>query len=622
MSDQAYQDFSLRQILHGSKGTTMFMKSRFILTGLVALLVLSATGAYTQDGGGGDPSKKNTTKIPKTASRDPKTTTKPSLPSSKAPTIAELSINSNLPGCSVSLNNRPSGVTNSSGSLFLRSLKPGYYTVTLKKVGYQSSQRSINLSAGESQTLSFELAAIPGTLTVMTDVSGTQIEISNTGSYSDRVSGLSLRPGGYHLIASRPGYRTVARDFEIRSGETTNLPIKMEAIPVEETLAEALLAYNAKDYGRVLALCNHVLLTQPDSAKAHWLIGSSYYSQSRYAESVESFAHAIAAGGQVRLNIRHRRFVFGAGDDLSDGILSLDRTRFEFTSADRPNDSFTVPFAKVLSVKKELKRPEFGEWRFEVSVAIPKKNGKEDKKDFDFYSIRAGTKRVTPQGNKYPTSVIYCDNCESEIDALYRLIYKVKSLSSQISAAPTDKTARPPALKRANSASEGSSSISIASPSARFRSYAGSPIFRIGVPENWVEVTKLASTIVFAPEGAFVKVGGRYDFFHGMQVGTVPSRSLKLAEAFDRFVSVILKDSGYLTRVSPNQPANIKGRAGLSAALRGTSPVMHREESVLIYGVMMKNGSLFYLITVTPQEDVSVNSPTFRTIIDSIEFLD
>src|SRR5205807_7303187 len=104
-------------------------------TTLVVWLTLASTGASAQGGGGEkipDPTK-TPTKTPKSTPRDPKPSSKPSIPKPKTPTVADLSINSNLPGCSVTLNNRASGVTDSSGSLYLRSLKPGYYTVTLAK---------------------------------------------------------------------------------------------------------------------------------------------------------------------------------------------------------------------------------------------------------------------------------------------------------------------------------------------------------------------------------------------------------------------------------------------------------------------------------------------------------
>lgn len=600
------------------------MKSPVILTVSIVCFILMATGAFAQGGGGEkipDPTK-TPTKTPKSTPREPKPTRQPSLPKPKAPTVADLSINSNLPGCAVTLNGRSSGVTDSNGSLFLRSLKPGSYTVALTKQGYQSSQQPISLAAGESQSLSFELTAVPGTLTVTTDVSGAQIEISNAGSYSDRVNGLTLAPGSYHLTASKPGYRTTGRDFEIRTGETTTLPLNLEVIPVEETLAEALMAYNSKDYGRVFNLCNQVLSRESNNAKAHWLIGLSYYSQSRYAESVEPFAQAIAAGGQVRLNIRHRRYVFGAGDDLSNGVLSLDLARFAFTSNDRPGDSFTVPLSKVLNVKKELKRSQFGEWRFEVKVAIPKKDGKEDKKDLDFYSMRSGTKQVMFEGNKYPTSVIYCDDCEGEIDALYQLISRVKAMP-QVTAGPDDGTPGRPTLTRREAATDSTTkNVPSAPPSSNLRPYTSQLNFRIGVPDNWVEVTKTARTIVFAPEGAYSKIGERYNFSHGMQIGTVPSQGLALADALERAVTAVIKDSGYLKRVAANQPGDIKGRPGLSVPLRGKSPVTQRDEFALIYAVMLKNGDMLYVIAVTPQQEVSIYSPTFGKIIASIEFLD
>jgi uncharacterized RmlC-like cupin family protein len=50
--------------------------------------------------------------------------------------------------------------------------------------------------------------------------------------------------------------------------------------------------------------------------------------------------------------------------------------------------------------------------------------------------------------------------------------------------------------------------------------------------------------------------------------------------------------------------------------------VTQQDEFALLYAVLMKNGDLFYVVAVSPYQEVSAYSATFGKIIGSIEFLD
>jgi hypothetical protein len=582
------------------------MQSPFIPTLFVIGLILVPPAARAQDGGGNPVPSKGPVKAPKNPPRDPKPVRQPTSPKPKAPTTATLTISSSPAGCTVTVNNKSGGVIDPNGSVFL--LKPGYYTIIVTKPGYQSRQQSVTLSAGQSESLSFQLAPVPGILMVSADVPGTQIEISNAGSFSDRVNNLSLPPGTYNLTASKLGYRTTSRDFEIKSGETTTLSLSLEPVPIEEMLAPAERALASRNYSEAITVANQVLTLKPDNAKAHLIIGRSYYNSGKYAEGIFSLSRAAELGEQVQIAIAHRHEAL-IDEYVCSGYLYLRKESFSFASTNKTGHDFSIPWNKVTEVKTEAR----GGGRINVKLSIPTKNNKEDKKTYNFYASRAVARQVRVEGYSRPLNVISCEQCLSEITSLEIFLNGMRSGAGRVSSSNAVPTESRPTLRR---------NPLIQPPSSELRPYRVPGEFEIGVPTNWNEVTKLSGGVLSAPEGGSTRIETRYEVSHGMQIGTVPAQGLTLTDALDRTVSAILKSAPYLKRTAAPVPGQIKGRGSLTAPLRGLSPVTQREEFVAIYATMLNNGEMFYLIAVSPHAETTAYSSTFGRIVGSIQFLD
>jgi hypothetical protein len=54
--------------------------------------------------------------------------------------------------------------------------------------------------------------------------------------------------------------------------------------------------------------------------------------------------------------------------------------------------------------------------------------------------------------------------------------------------------------------------------------------------------------------------------------------------------------------------------------LSGTSPLTRRGEVVTVYTTLTDNGELFYLATVSPQQDAYRNDAAFRNMVRSVRF--
>jgi Zn-dependent protease with chaperone function len=165
-----------------------------------------------------------------------------------------------------------------------------------------------------------------------------------------------------------------------------------------------------------------------------------------------------------------------------------------------------------------------------------------------------------------------------------------------------------------NGMSGGRYSTAVLLPSTRTRVFSGSD-FQIDVPSNWREFSANDGA-TFAPDGAF----GDRGITHGAMIGVFRQQDNDLRSATDRFVNGLLQSNEYLRRNGGSTNAYISSMRGYSTALSGRSPITGRNESVTIYTAGLRNGNVFYVITVSPESEDYRYDDAFRSMIESIRF--
>jgi len=158
----------------------------------------------------------------------------------------------------------------------------------------------------------------------------------------------------------------------------------------------------------------------------------------------------------------------------------------------------------------------------------------------------------------------------------------------------------------------------VAYPSTRFRSYSGGNLYRVSIPDNWQE-SGGGNSITYAPAGATGSVQGQQIFTHGVMLGVTNTQGGSLRNATDSFVNSLLQSNDYLRRGSGYQPARIGGNSGLMTQLAGRSTVTGKIEIVNVYATQLRDGNLFYVISVAPQDEYSTYQNTFQTILRSVQ---
>jgi hypothetical protein len=155
--------------------------------------------------------------------------------------LADLTINANPSESSISLNGREYGERDQNGNLKFNGLKPGEYTIIVRKATYREAMRKITLEPKKSEFISITLEPLPGVLRVLPGINGTKITVSNmetsnvVGRYTDAVNDLEVMPGRYRVLISKDGYRPVEREVTVRPAESVYLEPPLEPLPVSKS---------------------------------------------------------------------------------------------------------------------------------------------------------------------------------------------------------------------------------------------------------------------------------------------------------------------------------------------------------------------------------------------------
>ena len=158
----------------------------------------------------------------------------------------------------------------------------------------------------------------------------------------------------------------------------------------------------------------------------------------------------------------------------------------------------------------------------------------------------------------------------------------------------------------------------VAYPSSRYRAYTASNLFRVSVPDNWRELPS-GNDIWFAPEGAYGTVQGQAVFTHGVEFGVSQTQSPNLQQATNELISSLSQGNSNLRQRNGYSRVTVGGRTGLSTSLSNINEATGGAELITIITTQLRNGQLFYMIAVSPQNEYGNYQNTFSAILRSLQ---
>lgn len=155
-------------------------------------------------------------------------------------------------------------------------------------------------------------------------------------------------------------------------------------------------------------------------------------------------------------------------------------------------------------------------------------------------------------------------------------------------------------------------------PSSNLRSYEGGSLFRLSIPANWRESSD-KSPVTLAPDGGYILYQGKLVLTHGIRAGVQSSQNRNLQEASELYGNALMQSNAYLRPQNTSQKSLIAGREARIMVFFDESPVTKSREVVTVYTVMLRNGDLFYMLTVAPQDQYREYEVVFEKAIRTLQ---
>ncbi|HEX4950798.1 MAG TPA: M48 family metallopeptidase [Blastocatellia bacterium] len=147
--------------------------------------------------------------------------------------------------------------------------------------------------------------------------------------------------------------------------------------------------------------------------------------------------------------------------------------------------------------------------------------------------------------------------------------------------------------------------------------------YALSVPSNWQMISAGNNLTIFAPQGAAGKTDtGSVVVTHGVFVGTqdLPPNLRDLEQASKAFVELQLRDNPEMRVLEDFKQTKLDGLPALYIPIGGESPVTGRQERDLICTTILPNGKLFYLVLISPADEVQAYNPAFLQTLESVRF--
>ncbi len=144
-------------------------------------------------------------------------------------TTGNLTVNTTPPGAKIILDNQDIGFTT---PCTIKNLKPGKYTVTLKKENYETVSKEVEIKEGKTATISVNLRKREkfGYISVVTNPAGAEIIIDGTDKGVKTPNMVKIKPGEHTLTLRKTGYHSHSVKVNVEAGKTLKLTMSLQKV--------------------------------------------------------------------------------------------------------------------------------------------------------------------------------------------------------------------------------------------------------------------------------------------------------------------------------------------------------------------------------------------------------
>ena len=159
-------------------------------------------------------------------------------------------------------------------------------------------------------------------------------------------------------------------------------------------------------------------------------------------------------------------------------------------------------------------------------------------------------------------------------------------------------------------------------PSTRYQSYSTlGGIIRVSIPNNWRQLSE-SNSVWFSPEGAYGRYQNQVVYTHGVNFGVAQTQSRGLQQGTQEFLNSLTQGNPNLRQRSNLVRTTVGGRTGLTTSLTNTNEATGRAEAITLITTQLRNGQVFYMIAVAPENESASYQAAFRNVLRSLQISD
>ena len=257
------------------------------------------------------------------------------------------------PGSRIAMDDRDTGSTSDNGILTIDAVTPGGHVLRAEKDGFDTVTETIEVAEGISQVVELVARALPGRLTVTTNLRNAIVTIDGGEARMAPIEDIEVESGTRLVTVSSPGYNNDERYVDIPPDGAATHHAMLEETSLDTEIAVLRRMFDSRSYedaaetadllARMLVLWGNVGVDVDENlAVTRGFQGRSLYALERYTESVQPLYNAIRLGQRIELPIKHRHGGGGFRQGFCSGVLAYSRDEITFQSTDDPDHGFTV----------------------------------------------------------------------------------------------------------------------------------------------------------------------------------------------------------------------------------------------------------------------------------------
>jgi hypothetical protein len=160
----------------------------------------------------------------------------------------------------------------------------------------------------------------------------------------------------------------------------------------------------------------------------------------------------------------------------------------------------------------------------------------------------------------------------------------------------------------------------VPAPSRNYRTEKGGKLFQVQVPANWAAVPS-NNSVKFVPQNGYGEYRGQVTLTHGVELGVAPASSRDLNQATQTLIDGFLRSNEGLQLASRQQGVRLANRQAVLTPLVGRS-ALGGNERVDVYTTILRDGNLFYYLSVVPEREIGAYGAAFDRVTRSIRLKD